>query len=453
MIKNVPRIMFTAPNSSSGKTTVTCAVLQALINQQFCPTAFKSGPDYIDPMFHSKILGTKSRNLDLFLLGADTCRQLLAKNAAGSDIAILEGAMGYYDGIGTTDCGSAYELAKETATPVILVLNAKGAALSAAAMIKGFCDFRKDSNIQGVILNNINPMTYHYYKETIETETGIKLLGYLPQMKDCSFESRHLGLVTAEEIKDLQNIVTSLAQQAAKSIDLEGLRKIAEQAKPLSYEEQKVSKIADVKIAIAQDKAFCFYYQDALELLEDLGAKLVPFSPLNDKAVPSCDGIILGGGYPEVYAGELASNTEMLRSIKTLLKENKPCLAECGGFMYLLERYIDATGSSFTWVGALAGEVSMTKSLQRFGYVTLTAKHDNLLATCGESINAHEFHYSDSTANGNSYLACKASLKGQWECINATATLYAGYPHIHLCGNSEFAKNFVKACAEKRTNS
>lgn len=448
MKKNVARIMFTAPTSSSGKTTVVCAILKALMNDNVLPTAFKSGPDYIDPMFHSKVLGAKSRNLDLFLLGADTCRRLLAKNSVGSHLAILEGAMGYYDGIGTTDQASAYDLARETASPVILVVNAKGAALSVAAIIKGFCDFRKDSNIKGVILNKINPMTYLYYKEVIEKETGTKLLGYLPQMENCNFESRHLGLVTAEEIKDLQQIINNLAQQAAQSIDLQGIKEIAAQAEPLYYEDIDSTKIADVRIAIAQDKAFCFYYQDALDLLVDLGATLIPFSPLTDKEVPECDGFILGGGYPEVYASQLAGNKEMLASVKKFIQNEKPCLAECGGFMYLLDHYYDEKEEQFSWVGAIEGSVKLTKSLQRFGYITLTAQHDNLLSKAGESINAHEFHYSDSTANGQSYIARKASLKGQWACINANNKLYAGYPHMHLCGNIEFAKNFIRACWE-----
>ncbi|MEG0798299.1 MAG: cobyrinate a,c-diamide synthase [Acidaminococcaceae bacterium] len=441
----IPRLMIAAPTSGSGKTTITCGILKALLNRRLQPAAFKSGPDYIDPMFHTKVLGAHSRNLDLFLLGESTACYLLAKNVVGRDLAVLEGAMGFYDGLGQTTQASAYALAKATQTPVVLVVNGKGAALSIAATIKGFQEFRPDSNIRGVILNNMNPMSYAYYKDAVEAETGIPLVGYFPELTDCGFESRHLGLITAGEIADLQTIMDKLAAQAEKSLDFEGLLAIAHSAPALTYQEPQLQPLAQVKIAVAQDAAFCFYYQDALDLLSALGATLLPFSPLTDTHLPVCDGLLLGGGYPELYAKELAANSTMLSSIRTALAQHLPCLAECGGFMYLLERYQEGT-ASWPWVGALAGAVELTSKLKRFGYVTLEAQQDNLLSKAGGKINAHEFHYSESTANGSTFLAVKASGRGQWECINATATLYAGYPHIHLWGNPEFAANFILAC-------
>ena len=220
MISKIPRFMIAAPTSGSGKTTIVCAILKALQRKGLKLAAFKSGPDYIDPMFHSKVIGTKSRNLDVFMLGKDIVKFLLAKNSEDVDVSVLEGAMGFYDGMGKTSDASAYDLASTTSTPVVLVVNGRGAALSIAATIKGFKEFRKDSQVVGAILNNMNPMSYAFYKEAIEQETGVKLLGYFPVMKDCNFESRHLGLVTAAEISDLQNIVERLAQQAEKSIDL-----------------------------------------------------------------------------------------------------------------------------------------------------------------------------------------------------------------------------------------
>lgn len=444
----LPRVMIAAPNSGSGKTTIACALLKALLDDDNKVAAFKSGPDYIDPMFHSRVIGAKSRNLDLFMLGQETAKYLLAKNSSDCDIALLEGAMGFYDGIGKTDQGSAYDLARTTKTPVILVINAKGAALSVAAMIKGFKTFRIDANIQGVILNNVNAMTYKFYKETIEQETGLKLLGYFPHMEECNFESRHLGLVTAEEIGDLQQIVAKLAMQAAKTIDMKLLWEIANNAPNFVYEDQKIEKIADVRIAIATDKAFCFYYQDALDLLQKLGAELVPFSPLTDVELPDCDGIILGGGYPELYAKQLADNTLMRNSIKTALELNKPCFAECGGFMYLFEHFKDSDGTLHKWCGAISGETFMTDKLNRFGYITLTANKDNVFCEAGAKINAHEFHYSDSSNNGHAFLAQKASGTTEWSCGHGEKYLYAAYPHIHLWGNIDFAKNFIYACDE-----
>ena len=445
-----PRFMITATNSGSGKTTITCAILKALLNQGLKPAAFKAGPDYIDPMFHSRVVGAKSRNLDVFMLGENTCRYLLAKNSKNCDIAVLEGVMGYYDGISTTTDGSAYALAKGTKTPVILVINADGASLSLAALIQGFKNFRADSNIHGAILNNISPMTYAYYKDIIEKETGVKLLGYMPKMEGCGFESRHLGLITAEEINNLQVIVDRLAKQAEATIDLKSILEIAETAPSLSYAALTVEKVANVKIAIAQDKAFCFYYQDSLDLLCEMGAELVPFSPLTDSELPVCDGLILGGGYPELYAEALSKNESMLASVKKFILCHKPCIAECGGFMYLLDKYTDKTGKAWNWVGAIKGDVCMTNKLKRFGYITLESKNDNMLAKTGEKINAHEFHYSDSTSNGHSFLAKKPESSAEWECINADDSLCAGYPHMHLYGNISFAANFIRACYNKK---
>lgn len=446
----MPRFMISATGSGCGKTTITCGILKALMNKGLKVAAFKSGPDYIDPMFHSKVIGAKSRNLDVFMLGKETVQFLAAKNASDVDVSVFEGAMGFYDGMGKTAEASAYDLAHTCDVPVVLVVNGKGAALSIAAQIKGFKEFRQDSHIVGAILNNVNHMSYAYYKEAIEAESGVKLLGYFPVLENCNFESRHLGLVTAEEIGDLQAIVDRLALQAEKSLDLEGLLAIANGASAMEYVPQNVEAIGKVKLAVAQDKAFCFYYQDALDLLSELGAELIPFSPIADKHLPECDGLILGGGYPELYAKQLAENTSLLSEIKTALANGLPCFAECGGFMYLLERYI-GEGTTYNWVGAVAGETFMTKKLNRFGYINFTAQNNNVLCKAGETINGHEFHYSDSTNNGTGFLASKASGKGEWNCANVSTSLYAGYPHIHLWGNPNFARNFVKACLAFKT--
>ena len=446
----MPRFMISATGSGCGKTTITCGILKALMNKGLKVAAFKSGPDYIDPMFHSKVIGAKSRNLDVFMLGKETVKFLAAKNASDVNVSVFEGAMGFYDGMGKTAEASAYDLARTCDVPVILIVNGKGAALSVAAQIKGLKEFRQDSHIVGAILNNVNPMSYAYYKDVIEPESGVKLLGYFPVLEGCNFESRHLGLVTAEEIGDLQAIVERLALQAEKSLDLEGLLELANSAPALEYTPQNMEALGKVKLAIAQDKAFCFYYQDALDLLGELGAELVPFSPITDKRLPECDGLVLGGGYPELYAKQLAENTSLLAEIKTALENGLPCFAECGGFMYLLERYVDEA-ATYNWVGAIAGETFMTKKLNRFGYIELTAQEDNVLCKAGEQIKGHEFHYSDSTKNGEGFLARKASGKGEWSCANVSTTLYAGYPHIHLWGNPEFARNFVKACLTYKT--
>ena len=442
---DIPRLLFAAPQSGSGKTTVVCAVLRSLLNKNLRVTAFKSGPDYIDPMFHSKVIGAKSRNLDLFLTGPENVKRLLAKNSTDSDVAILEGAMGFYDGMGTTTEDSAYDLARTVKAPVVLIINGKGAAVSMAALVKGFKEFRKDSNVHGVILNNVKKMTYLFYKDIIEQETGVKVYGYFPHLPECNLESRHLGLVTAGEIGTLETIVTRLAKQAEESLALEGLMALAQTAKPLEYEPLEIKPSGKVKIAVAQDKAFCFYYQDSLDLLSMLGAEIIPFSPLQDAALPECDGIFLGGGYPELYAKQLSENTSLLTGIREKLSEGLPCYAECGGFMYLMEGFRD-NGTVYPWVGTVKGTCWMTDRLVRFGYVNMTANTDSVLCKAGDSIHAHEFHYSDSDQNGTAFTAQKAGKTLSWPAAQANATLYAGYPHLHLWGNIRFAENFVKAC-------
>lgn len=446
-VATLPRFLIAAPNSGAGKTTLVCALLGAFKQAGLQVAAFKSGPDYIDPMFHSQVCGTKSRNLDLYQLGRKTACYLLAKNARGADLALLEGAMGYYDGLGRSSQCSAYDLARTTKTPVVLVVNGRGAALSTAALLQGFRKFQKDSYVAGAILNNVQPASYAFYKEAIEGESGVRLFGCLPPLpEDCQFGSRHLGLVTAEELSDLQAIVARLAAQAADSIDLEGLLALARGAEELAYSELGVQPLGSCRIAIARDVAFSFYYQDALDLLTELGASLVPFSPLEDRALPAgCSGLILGGGYPELYARQLAANRELRAEIKERVEDGLPCFAECGGFMYLLEGYRDGEDYS-PWVGLLPGEVSLTKGLRRFGYVELVAEEGGLLGPAGGRIRGHEFHYSDSSNNGSAFTAYKAGGRGQWPCCHHWANLYAGYPHIHLWGNPDFAKSFVSAC-------
>ena len=446
---DIPRLLFAAPQSGSGKTTVVCAVLRALLNRQLRVTAFKSGPDYIDPMFHSKVIGAKSRNLDLFLTGPENVKRLLAKNSKDSDVAILEGAMGFYDGMGKTSEASAYDLARTVNAPVVLIINGKGAALSMAALIKGFKDFRSDSNVQGVILNNVKKMTYLFYKDVIEKETGVKACGYFPHLPECNLESRHLGLVTAGEIGTLETIVARLAEQAEESLDLDGLLAIARSALSLQFEPLDIKPLGNVKIAVAQDKAFCFYYQDSLDLLSMMGAEIVPFSPLQDAKLPECDGVFLGGGYPELYAKQLSENAALLAELREKLAAGLPCYAECSGFMYLMEGYRD-NGTLYPWVGAVQGTCWMTDRLVRFGYVKMTANTDNVMCKAGDSIHAHEFHYSDSDQNGDSFTAQKAGKTLSWPAAQANGTLYAGYPHLHLWGNTGFAENFVKACIRYR---
>ena len=446
----IPRVLIAAPCSGSGKTTIVCALLRVWQRQHLRVEAFKNGPDYIDPMFHTQVLHTPSHNLDLFLLGRGhkgeaNVNYLLASHAKQADIAVLEGAMGYYDGIGTTSEASAYDLARVTRTPVILVVNGKGAALSLGAQIRGMAQFYQPSQIVGFIVNHVHAMVYAYFKETWEKTAGIPALGYFPDMPACRFSSRHLGLITAAEIADLQEKIDALAAMAEKTLDISGIMATARQAPMLSYEEPTVAAIVSARIAVARDEAFCFYYEDSLHVLEQLGAELVFFSPLYDASLPPCDGLYIGGGYPELYADIWAANHTMKQQIFQAINQGCPCIAECGGFMYLLQAFC-RNGKSYAGVGSLAGTSHMTQRLQRFGYVTLTAQEDTMLCRAGETMEAHEFHYSDSTNNGTAFLAAKAQGTRSWFCMHSQGRLLAGYPHFHFLGNSAWARRFVTQC-------
>ena len=447
--QTAPRVLLAGTNSGCGKTTVTCAILQALANRKLRVGAFKCGPDYIDPMFHSSIIRGKSGNLDLFFFGANTARYLMARSGKECDICVVEGVMGFYDGMGmTTTRASSYEVAQATESPVVLIVDAKGTALSVLATIHGFVTLYPDNYIRGVILNQCSGMTYQELKKAINQrfDGQVQPLGYLPKMPGCTLESRHLGLVTASEVADLKNRLAVLAQQAEQTLDLNGILKLAAGAAPLRYNTVEIPRQdTPVRIAVARDNAFCFYYEDNLQMLRDMGAELVEFSPLTDDVLPeNIHGLYLGGGYPELYAQQLSANSSMRDSVRKALEGKLPCIAECGGFMYLTGKIAD-----YPMVGYLSGECFDTGKLTRFGYVTMTAKRDNMLCKAGAQIPAHEFHHWDCTETGDGFTAEKMNGR-HWDCVTVSPQLYAGYPHIHFYSNPDFAKRFCEACLKER---
>ena len=443
--------MIAGIGSGAGKTTLMCALLRNFYMQDKKVVAFKCGPDYIDPMFHKEVLHTPSYNLDLFMMGKENCTYLLEKHTKDADLGLIEGVMGFYDGIGDTTEGSSYELALATDTPVVLIISCKGMGLSIVPLLQGYLNFRKNT-IKGVILNGISGMSYDYYKTMIEAHTPLKVYGFMPYIETCSLESRHLGLVTAKEVEDLTSKIDKLGLETAKTIDYDALIELAQTSSPLEASKPRELESIErpkekVKIGIAKDKAFSFYYEDNLELLESLGAELIPFSPLIDESLPEgIQGLLLGGGYPEVYGKELAANTKMKACIKKALRQGMPCIAECGGFMYLQQNIKLLDGTTYEMVGYLEGETFMTKSLTRFGYMTLISETDNMLTAKGESLKVHEFHYSDSTYNGKSFIGSKPHKDQKWPCIVATDHLFAGYPHIHFYNDIKMAKKFVEKC-------
>ena len=450
--RKVPRILLGAAASGSGKTLITCGLLQALKNRKLQVTSFKCGPDYIDPMFHSRVIGTKSRNLDSFFADEDTVRYLLEKNARDCEISVIEGVMGYYDGLaGISPKASAYDVAKITKTPAVLIVNAKGMSLSAAAFIKGFVEYQEDSQIRGVILNQVSSMMYPRLKQIIEEELSIKVYGYVPVVKDCVLESRHLGLVMPEEIVDLQQKLMELAEILEKSVDIDGLLELAEHAEELPVQESPVAYHTwrKIRIALAKDEAFCFFYQDNLELLEEMGAELVPFSPIHDKKLPEhIDGMLFHGGYPELYAKKLSENKEMLAAVCAAVQTGIPYMAECGGFMYLHQEMEDMEGHSWPMAGVIHGKSWRTPRLTRFGYITLED------GTCfGEhvgAIRAHEFHYFDSDRCGEAYTAKKPLSSRSWKCIHSDGQGMSGFPHMYYYSNLRVPEQFLRACEERK---
>ena len=440
------RLMVAAPASGSGKTVLTCGLLAAFQARGVSTEAFKCGPDYIDPMFHQKILGLPSRNLDLFLQGEQGVRDTLAGQQA--DLALIEGAMGYYDGLNGTDQASAWHTARTGDLPVILAVRPGGSSLTLAAQLKGLRDFRRESNLRGIILTLCKPSLHAHLAPILTRETGLPVLGYLPPMAEGEITSRHLGLLTAGEITGLEQRFAKIARQLEKTVDLDALWSLAAQVPPRPAQ-PKPRTVPRCTIGVAWDEAFCFYYQDSLDALKNAGADLCFFSPLHDTGFPAVDGLYLGGGYPELYAGKLAQQTTMRRAISAALGDGLPTVAECGGFLYLQTQLQTPEGEPFPMAAFLPGESYPTGRLQRFGYLTIQAETDSLLFRAGEEIPAHEFHHWDSTHNGTDLMAQKASGR-RWSFGYATKTLYAAFPHLHLGGQSPLAARFAAAAAAYR---
>lgn len=474
MRRELPRLMFAAPRSGSGKTLITCGFLEVLKRMGRDPRALKCGPDYIDPMFHRYVLGIPGANLDSFFLDGERLREALM--AAGTDegeaeagesgrIAVLEGVMGYYDGLGGISSeASSYDVARLTETPVVLVLDCKGASLSLAAEAKGFAGLRSDSRIRGVILNRLSPMLYERLGEVIGRESGLRVFGYLPESESYRLESRHLGLFLPEEIGNLRQTIGNLADQMEKTLEIGALLELAENTPALNIPEaaggrsnvgrksaealqtcgrDRGSGAVPLRIGVARDEAFCFYYQENLRLMRELGAELVYFSPIHDRELPDgLSGLLLGGGYPENYAEVLSKNRTMRESVRTAVSDGLPLLAECGGFLYLHESLEGSDGKEYPMAGVIRARAYRTGTLGRFGYITLTAQD-------GRQIKGHEFHYWESTAPGESWLAQKPAGGRSWRCMHESTGQISGFPHLYYPSNPAFLSDWLQFAKEK----
>jgi cobyrinic acid a,c-diamide synthase len=447
---SLPRFLIAAPASGSGKTLITCGILQALVNRGLRVASFKCGPDYIDPMFHSRVIGTRSKNLDAFFVGEDTLRYLFARTASENDISVIEGVMGFYDGNSVLSMeASSHDVSRKLGAPVVLLINSKGASISNLATLKGFLGFT-ENNIRGVIFNQMSQKVFDMIKPEVE-KLGIKPIGYVPKVSHLILESRHLGLVLPNEIEELKDKLNQLAEVLEGSLDLDMLMELASSAPDLEYKVPEVRKLdGPVRIGLAQDDVFCFTYEDNIEILKRMGAEMVEFSPLNDPKVPDVDAIILSGGYPELHAGKLCANRSMTSDIREKIAGGMPCLAECGGFMYLHERLEDADGNMHDACGVIKGEVRNTGKLSRFGYITVGSDDSDSILKDGP-VKGHEFHYWDSDNCGDSWKAVKTNGK-EYSCMHEEGGLVAGYPHLYFYSNPSVPYNFLRKVQDYRNS-
>ena len=463
------KVLIAGTGSGSGKTTVTSGLLQCLVNRGLDAAAFKCGPDYIDPMFYERITGARAGNLDPFFSDEKTLRWIISRAEERSDISVIEGVMGYYDGIGFTSEASTFSVARAVNAPVVLVINCRGMGASVGAVLKGFLDWPEitDSCIKGVIFNNMSEKLYRQAAEMAES-MGVRPLGYLPRRAALTLESRHLGLVTAGEVADIKEKMKLIASEMEKTVDIKGIIDLAAEAPALrsaapEWKKKFERQIAEdtvimargdarrVRIALASDDAFCFTYKENTALLQEAGCEIVPFSPLSDTGLPDdIDGVILSGGYPELHAAELAANEAMLEAVRQSRADGIPMIAECGGFMYLHETLEGADGELYRMAGVIPGRCFRTERLGRFGYITLKALEGGLLCPEGSELKAHEFHYWDSEHCGESFLAVKPDGSRSWKCGIMTDDMYAGFPHLFYYDSPKAAMRFVHACAGRR---
>lgn len=455
--KKGARIMIAAPQSGSGKTLITCALLQALKEKNYYLESFKCGPDYIDPMFHKTVLGISSRNLDPFFTEDSITRMLLAKGQDSRDLAVIEGVMGLYDGLGgIREEASSYALAKATNTPIILTVNARGMGRSLLALLSGFLQYDTAHLIKGVILNQTPSSFASVLAKEIEETFHIPVVASFPVRDDVRIESRHLGLVMPYELEDIQSRLKIASQVLCENANIEQILEIAKSAPKLEYDvkrdiKQKLTE-KTIRIGVARDEAFCFYYEDNLDLLKSLGAKLIFFSPLHDDTLPKdLDGILFGGGYPELYLKELEENESMRNSVKSAIENKMPSLAECGGFMYLHDTIFDSEKKPYKMAGVIHACCIKKERLVRFGYLTLNSKTDSFLQK-GETIRGHEFHYYDSEDNGECAIAKKPVGTRSWECVHAGSDHWWGFAHLSYYSNPKFAEKFAEACRSYKTN-
>ncbi|MDI6811268.1 MAG: Ni-sirohydrochlorin a,c-diamide synthase [archaeon] len=475
---NIPRVVIAGDRSSAGKTTICIGLLGALRARGFEVQGFKAGLDYIDPGFHTLVSGRPSRNLDGFLMPPATLREIFIRNCMGADIAVIEGVRGLYEGLNySDDVGSTAQLAKILECPVILVIDASSITRSVAAVVNGYKSLDPEVQISGVILNNIGSERHgEKAQKAVEKYCDIKVIGKIPRKNELKISMRHLGLVTATECKtrwnDFNSILDKIKTAVEENVDIKALFDIAKLAPALKVPESRIFRSdrreeAKVRIAVAFDEAFNFYYQDTLDLLTLEGAEIVYFSPIRDKKLPEgVDALYIGGGFPELYAEELSSNTQMLDAVKNFYDNYGVIYAECGGLMYLMEQLEykplqglrgrgaeSHKGDCFKMCGVIKGSVRFGER-RIINYVEGEFRKDCILGTKGRRFKGHEFHHSTIMLEGDSDFAFKL-LRGEGvgDSMDGiiTKNCLASFAHLHAASYTGFAKNLVASAREQRS--
>ncbi|PLT33185.1 cobyrinate a,c-diamide synthase [Bacillus sp. V5-8f] len=448
------RLVIAGTGSGVGKTTLTIGLMSALKKKGYIVQGFKCGPDYIDPTYHTAVTGRVSRNIDSWMLNHEMVKEIINRGSEGADISIIEGVMGFFDGKNPTNNeGSTAEISMITRSPVILVVNCASMARSAAAIVKGFQTFLADTNIVGVIANRVGSEGhFKIVKTAIEQECGIAVLGYLKREADITIPERHLGLVPSIERGELDSFFDQLGNLMIETIDVDQLFQLAK-APTIQIKESQFSsreKEDKVRIAVARDAAFNFYYQENLDMLEAYGAQLVDFSPLRGETVPDdVSGLYIGGGFPEEFAQELSYEAAVQHSIRTAIEQGMPTLAECGGFMYLTDEIETTDGNKHEMVGIIPGKVTMQTKLAALGYREITGEKGNYLLQGDIEAKGHEFHYSTFHPQSEVQHAYKTKgMRGIKEEGYMKGNLIAGYTHFHFGSCPQMVENWVKKCKE-----
>lgn len=450
------RLVIAGTHSGVGKTTATLAILAALKARGRLVQPFKAGPDFIDPGHHSAATGRSSRNLDGWMLGEGVNREIFTRTAADADLSIIEGMMGLFDGSSpVNEIGSTAELAKQLDAPVLLVIDGSAMARSAAAIVSGYAKFDPALRVAGVLFNRVSSEGhYKLLKEAVEQETDVMVVGYLRPDPAVTISDRHLGLMTAME-QGTGELYGRLAKAAEETIDLDRIEELARSASEFVRDDEiatprltpDASRLT-VRVGIAYDQAFCFYYPDNLELLEAEGAELVRFSPLNDQVLPDVDMLYLGGGYPELYGERLAGNVTMRTAIRKFAERGGTIYAECGGMMYLTQAIRDFAGRSHEMVGLFPAEAVMQQQGLTMGYRTMELSQGCILGAAGAIARGHEFHYSTLVPKGSLDYACalrdaQGNSKGQ-DGLSVGNTM-ALYTHLHFASQPQIAKSLVSS--------